>query len=153
MKSKNLYRILAVMVTATILFAACTDEGSEVRLDPKLATTQSLNIKSDSATIVGFVVAAGDGFTEKGVCYNTEPAPTIANTKVIFSGQSTSATFSVKVGGLKYATKYYARAYATGANGTIYGEEVTFSTAPVVPKLTTAAITAVAILPTMVAKL
>ncbi len=143
MKSKNLYKILAVLVTATILFAACTDEGSEVRLDPKLATTQSLNIKSDSATIVGFVVAAGDGFTEKGVCYNTEPAPTIANTKVIFSGQSTSATFSVKVGGLKYATKYYARAYATGANGTIYGEEVTFSTAPVVPKLTTAAITAI----------
>ena len=87
MKRMSIYRILAVLVTATILFAACTKENTDVRLDPKLSTSQLLNVKSDSATIVGFVVAAGEGFTEKGVCYNTEPNPTIANTKVIFSGQ------------------------------------------------------------------
>ena len=79
MKRKTLYRILAVLVTATILFAACTKENADVRLDPKLATTQLLNVTSNAATVVGFVIAEGDGFTEKGVCYNiaTQQLPII----------------------------------------------------------------------------
>ncbi|NEW83465.1 MAG: SusF/SusE family outer membrane protein [Mariniphaga sp.] len=137
MKRKTINRILAVLVVATIFFGACTKEKSDVRLAPTLATTQVLNIKSDSATVVGFVVAEGDGYTEKGVCYNTAAAPTIANFKVVYTGQTTSAAFKVKVGGLKYATKYYARAYATNAAGTIYGEEYSFTTLSVVPFLST----------------
>jgi hypothetical protein len=44
--------------------------------------------------------------------------------------------------GLAYATKYYVRAYGTNANGsTVYGEEFTFTTLPVVPTLATADIT------------
>lgn len=143
MKRKALYRILAVLVTATILFAACTKDTADVRLSPTLATTQLLNVTSNAATVVGFVVAEGDGFNEKGVCYGTATAPTIANTKVAYTGQTTTATFNVTLTGLTYATKYYARAYATGANGTIYGEEYNFTTLPVVPTLTTAAITAI----------
>lgn len=143
MNKMSVYRILAIVVTATILFAACTKENAEVRLDPKLATTQLLNITSNAATVVGFVVAEGDGFTEKGVCYNTVTAPTIANNKVAFTGQATTATFNVILTGLAYATKYFARAYATGSTGTIYGEEYSFTTLPVVPVLTTAAITVI----------
>jgi len=143
MKRKALYRILAVLVTAAILFAACTKDTADVRLSPTLATTQLLNVTSNAATVVGFVVAEGDGFTEKGVCYGTATAPTVANTKVAYTGQTTTATFNVTLSGLTYATKYYARAYATGANGTIYGEEYNFTTLPVVPTLTTAAITAI----------
>lgn len=141
MKRKTLYKILAVLVTATAIFTACTKDKSDIRLSPTLATTQTLNVKSDAATVVGFVVADGDGFIEKGVCYNTATAPTIANTKVAFTGQNTTATYNVTLSSLIYATKYYARAYATNAGGTIYGEEVNFTTLPVIPTLTTAAIT------------
>ena len=137
MKRKILTRILAILVTATFLFGACTKEKSDVRLAPRLATSQLLNIKSDSVTVVGFVVAEGDGFSEKGVCYNSATAPTIANSKVVFSGPTTGATFTIKVGGLAYATMYYARSYATNASGTIYGPEVSFTTLPVVPTVTT----------------
>src|SRR5664279_3227931 len=143
MKRMSINRILAVLVFATILIAACTKENTEVRLAPQLSTSQLLNVTSDAATVVGFVVAEGSGFTEKGVCYNTATAPTIANTKVVYSGEATTATFNVTLTGLAYATKYYARAYATGSTGTIYGEEYSFTTLPVVPTLTTAAITAV----------
>jgi len=143
MKRLTLYRFLAVLVTATIILAGCTKENSDVKLAPKLSTSQVLNVKADSATVVGFVVAAGDGFSEKGVCYNTQTAPTISNTKAVYSGEGTTATFTVKLGGLSYATKYYVRAYATGASGTIYGEEYSFTTLPVVPTLTTVAITAI----------
>jgi len=143
MKRKSFYRILAVLVTATILFSACTKETADVRLDPTLATTQSLGITSSTATVVGFVVAEGDGYTEKGVCYNTATAPTVSNTKVAYTGQTKTATFNVTLTGLTFATKYYARAYATNANGTIYGQEQTFTTLPVVPTLTTTAVTAI----------
>jgi len=134
-------RILAVLIVATIFIGACTKEKSDVRLAPSLATAQVLNIKSDSVTVVGYVVAKGDGFSEKGICYNTATAPTIANSKVVYTGTATTATFSVKIGGLAYATKYYTRAYATSAAGTIYGEEYSFTTLPVIPTVTTAAIT------------
>ena len=143
MKRKSFYRILAILVTATILFSACTKETADVRLDPTLATTQSLKITSSSANVVGYVIAEGDGFNEKGICYNTATAPTVENMKVAYTGQTKTATFNVTLTGLTYATKYYARAYAIGPNGTIYGEESTFTTLPVVPTLTTAAVTAV----------
>src|SRR5665648_125271 len=130
MKRMSIFRILAVLVIATIFFGACTKEKSDVRLAPTLATTQVLDIRSDSATVVGFVVAEGDGYIEKGVCYNTATVPTISNSKVAYTGQTTSAAFKVKLSGLAYATKYYARAYATNAVGTIYGEEYTFTTLP-----------------------
>ncbi len=132
---------MAFFVTASIIFISCTKETAKVKLSPTLSTSQTLNITSDAATVVGFVVAEGSGFTEKGVCYNTEAAPTIANDKVVYTEDSKTATFNVALSNLDYATTYYARAYATSSAGTIYGEEVTFTTLPVVPTLTTADIT------------
>ena len=143
MKRLTLHRFLFVLITAAIVFVSCKKEQSNVRLDPKLATSQVINIKSDSATVVGFVVASGDGFSERGVCYSTQTGPTTDDSKVVFSDPVAKATFKVKLSGLSYATKYFARAYAINANGTIYGDEVTFTTLPVVPALTTAAITAI----------
>ncbi len=135
---KIIYRILAILVPVSMLLASCTEEMSDVRLDPKLATSKTQNITSSSATVVGFVVAQGSGFAERGVCYNTAANPTTANSKVVFSDMSNvSATFAVTLSGLNYATTYYARAYALTENGTIYGEEITFTTLPVVPTVTT----------------
>jgi hypothetical protein len=129
--------MLAFFFVASTIIAACTKEEDDVKLDPALSTSQILNLKSDSATVVGFVIAKGDGFTEKGIVYSTEAAPTIDNDKAVYKGAEDKATFNVAIGGLNYATKYYARAYATNASGTIYGEEMTFTTLPVVPTLTT----------------
>lgn len=143
MKRILIFRSLVLLVMATVLLAACTKDTADVKLDPTLATTQVISIQSDAATVVGFVIAEGDGFTEKGVVYNTATAPTTANNKSAYTGQSTKAAFNVTLNGLAFATKYYARAYATGANGTVYGEEFSFTTLPVVPMLSTAAITAV----------
>jgi len=144
MKRITIYRILAVLVSATFLFAACTKDTADVRLESRLATSQLLNVTSNSATVVGFVKSEGAGFSEKGVCFNTATAPTVSNSKVVYSGTSASATFNVSLTGLTYATKYYARAYATIiGSGTIYGEEYSFTTLPVVPVLTTAAISVI----------
>ncbi len=126
-------------VAAAILLAGCTKETSEVRLDPALATNKVFDITSSSAIVAGFVIAEGDGFTEKGVCYDLETSPTIAKSKTVFSGPVTTATYNVLLTDLAFAKKYYARAYATGAAGTIYGEELTFTTLPILATVTTTA--------------
>lgn len=128
MRKINIYRFMAFLFSASIIFASCTKETSDVRLDPTLSTSQTFGITSNSATVVGFVIAEGDGFTERGVCYNTDTAPTIENNKVIYEGDAPTATFNVTLYELERTTKYYARAYATSKTGTIYGEEVTFTT-------------------------
>ncbi len=132
---------MILMVMAVAIFAACTKEIADVRLEPTLATANTLNITSEAATIVGFVIAEGDGFTERGVCYNTSENPTVDNNVKAYTDDTSEATFYVTLSGLDYATTYYARAYATGEAGTVYGEQVTFTTSPVVPFLTTSAIT------------
>jgi starch-binding outer membrane protein SusE/F len=139
MKHILAYKILGIFVTAILLFASCTKETADVKLDSKLSTSQVSNVKSDSATVVGFVIASGSGFTEKGVCYDTQTAPTVDKSKVVFSGTSTTATYTVTLTGLNFATKYYARAYAKSASGVIYGDELTFTTLPVAPTVTTTA--------------
>lgn len=141
MKNKTIYRLMILLVSAMAIFAACTEETANVRLEPTLETSNTLNITSDSATVVGFVVAEGAGFTERGVCYSTTAEPTIENNKTAYTKDTPNATFHVTLSGLDYATKYYARAYATGEAGTVYGKQVEFTTLPVVPFLTTAGLT------------
>ncbi|WP_321997463.1 SusF/SusE family outer membrane protein [Draconibacterium orientale] len=140
MKRNKILILFASLIVAVALFSACTEDTADVRLEPTLSTANTLNVSSDSATVVGFVVAEGDGFTERGVCYSTTEGPTVDGNKTIYSENTPDATFYVTLSGLDYATKYYARAYATGEAGTVYGEEVTFTTLPVVPFLTTAEI-------------
>lgn len=141
MKKTFIYRSIAALAVMIAVLAACTEDTAEVRLDPKLSTSEIEAVASDQATVIGFVVAEGDGFTERGVCYDTETDPTIEDNKVVYEDLVKGATFSVTVTGLDFATKYYARAYATGSDGTIYGEEMSFTTLPVVPTVTTAEIT------------
>lgn len=141
MKKLTIISFLILSFAALVITPSCTKENEEVLLDSKLSTSQVINITSDSATVIGFVVASGDGLTEKGVCYNTTPNPTTANTKVVYTGSATTATFNVVLSGLNYATKYYAKAYVINSAGTIYGEEYEFTTKAILPTVTTAAVT------------
>ncbi|MFA5417920.1 MAG: SusF/SusE family outer membrane protein [Bacteroidales bacterium] len=142
MKIKSIFNMSAVLFAVAVFSVSCTKENSDVRIDPKLSTSQVLSVASDSATVVGFVVAQGSGFSERGVCYNTEANPTIENNKVMYVGDDAKATFNVVLSGLHYATTYYVKAYAINSSGVLYGEEYSFTTLPIAPALTTTAITA-----------
>lgn len=144
MKKVSIFKIMAVLITATLFIGACTKENEDVRLDPTLSTSQVMDVTSNSATVFGFVVAEGGGFTEKGVCYSVEPTPTTDNNKIVYAGDKSLAAYPVELTGLNFATKYYVRAYAINASGTMYGEEFSFTTLPILPTVTTAAASAVA---------
>jgi len=124
-------------VAAVLILTGCTKETSEVRLDPQLGTNKVFDITSGSAVVSGFVVSEGEGFTEKGVCYDKNSNPTIEKSKVVYNPQSKTAVYNVTLTDLDFATKYYARAYATGPAGTVYGEELSFTTLPVLATVTT----------------
>lgn len=94
---------------------------------PAVTTTAANNITSTNAVCGGNVTADG-GFlvTARGVCYSTSPNPTISSPHT--SDGSGTGSYTSHLTGLTPNTTYYYRAYATNANGTVYGEERTFAT-------------------------
>ncbi len=63
--------------------------------------------------------------TAYGVCWSKTPKPTVADNKTVDS--LTPARFSSLLTGLTPNTNYYVRAYATIADGTVYGNEFSFN--------------------------
>ncbi len=94
---------------------------------PTVTTTAASSISYFSANAGGSVTSGGSSpVTDRGVCYSTNPSPTIANSKV--SGGSGNGVFSVGLTGLSGSTTYHFRAYATNSVGTSYGSDLTFTT-------------------------
>ena len=102
-----------------------------------LTTTAVTRISTTSARSGGNVTNDGGGaITERGVCWNTGGAPTIADAKLA-SGAGTGM-YTSSLTGLTPGVAYHLRAYATNPAGTAYGNEVTFSTfASIVPPTVT----------------
>ncbi len=63
--------------------------------------------------------------TAYGVCWSKTPKPTVADNKTVDS--LAPARFSSLLTGLTPNTNYYVRAYATIADGTVYGNEFSFN--------------------------
>lgn len=94
---------------------------------PTVTSTAASSISYFSTNAGGSVTAGGSSpVTDRGVCYSTNPSPTIANSKV--SGGTGTGVFSVGLTGLSGSTTYHFRAYATNSVGTSYGSDLTFTT-------------------------
>ncbi|MCE2789023.1 MAG: thrombospondin type 3 repeat-containing protein [Saprospiraceae bacterium] len=95
---------------------------------PSVTTTTITNINTTSATSGGNITSdGGSSITARGVVWSTSPNPTTALSTKTSDGTGTG-TFSSSLTGLTPNNKYYVRAYATNAAGTIYGNEVSFTT-------------------------
>jgi hypothetical protein len=94
---------------------------------PTVTTAPVIDITRHSATSGGNVTASGGSkVTARGVCWNTSPDPTTANSKT--ENGSGTGKFTSLLTGLKANTCYFVRAYAINAAGTAYGNQVTFTT-------------------------
>jgi hypothetical protein len=92
---------------------------------PTLTTTAIGAITTTSAASGGNVtIDGGTTVIARGVCWNTSPNPTRANSKTE-DGTGTGAFTSSITGLTAYAT-YYVKAYATNSVGTAYGNERSF---------------------------
>lgn len=96
-----------------------------------LTTDAATAVTMTEATTGGNITAnGGSAITSRGVVYGTSAEPTLLD-QVVNSGTGTG-TFTANLTGLYPGTTYYARAFATNAAGTAYGDEITFDTDPLV---------------------
>jgi len=106
-------------------------------------TTAINEISTDNATCGGNITNdGGSTITARGVCWSKSTNPTIANS--FTSDGVGTGNFSSSLTNLLGNTLYYVRAYATNSTGTIYGDELSFTTLIVdFPTLTTTAISGI----------
>lgn len=108
----------------------------------------TLNLTELSATsVTAATTISSDGgatITAKGVVWSTSVNPTIALTTKTSNGTGTSA-FTTSITTLVASTLYYVRAYATNANGTVYGSQQSFTTLGAVPTLTTTTVSGISL--------
>ena len=111
---------------------------------PTVTTTGITFITGTSAASGGNVTNEGGlSVASRGVCWSTDPTPTVALTTKTTDGTG-QGTFTSNITNLAPGTTYYVRAYAINNAGIAYGNELSFSTAPAVaPSLSTAAITSI----------
>ncbi|MGM8363812.1 MBG domain-containing protein, partial [Flavobacterium sp. ARAG 55.4] len=102
---------------------------------PSVTTSAVTSITATDVTFNGNVTADGGAtVTERGFVYATTTNPTTSNTK-IQDGTGTGA-FTEAITGLTASTTYYVRTYAINSVGTVYGNEVSFTTESITEECT-----------------
>jgi uncharacterized protein (TIGR02145 family) len=97
---------------------------------PALVTTAVSSISTTTAISGGNISSDGGAvITARGVCWSTNPNPTIALITKTTDGTGIGP-FTSNLTGLIANITYYIRAYATTSLGTGYGNEYTFTTSP-----------------------
>jgi len=92
-----------------------------------VSTDSVSGVYANQVTIRGQVISdGGSAITARGVAYGTSSIPTIAGSHTN-DGVGTGGFVST-VSGLSPSTQYYVRAYATNVVGTVYGNEMSFTT-------------------------
>ncbi|MFH1119834.1 MAG: hypothetical protein V1775_08415 [Bacteroidota bacterium] len=94
---------------------------------PVLTTTEVSGILAESAISGGILTYDGGAqIIQRGVCWSTNPAPTLTDNSTNEGGGG--EVFTSQLTGLIPYTTYYLRAYASNSAGTAYGNELIFNT-------------------------
>lgn len=129
--------------------SAGTGYGSQVTfttgavVGATVTTAAVTSITTSSAVSGGTITNDGGAqVTARGICWSTSVNPTVADNKT--SDGTGTGTFTSNLTGLSPNTTYYVRAYATNSSGTVYGNQVSFTTEQIkLATVTTAAVTSI----------
>ncbi len=118
----------------SVLFIGCgadSETGGEIIVDP-IFTVQTKSVGSighESANVFGAISPSFVSGTVYGIAYGLTPNPTIDGNSTIGANiNPDTGGFSSQITSLWHNTTYYVRAYGTNAEGTFYGDQLTFST-------------------------
>ncbi|MFH0843212.1 MAG: fibrobacter succinogenes major paralogous domain-containing protein [Bacteroidota bacterium] len=132
---------LTYYVRAYATNSAGTTYGNEVTFNtdavlPSLTTAAVSEITTTTAKSGGNITDDGGAdVTARGVCWSSTSGSTTADE--ITTDDSGTGSFTSDLTNLTPGETYYVRAYAENSMGTAYGNEVTFTTDPELPTLTT----------------
>lgn len=111
-----------LIINATLWLAS----GSAVPT-PVLSTAAVTGITTVSALSGGNITSdGGSAITSRGVCWSTSANPTVSDPHT--ANGSGTGSFTSQLTGLSASTTYHIRAYAVNANGTYYGNDISFAT-------------------------
>ena len=103
-------------------------------------TTSAVSELTPTSARVGGNISDDGGFevSQRGVYWGTDPNPRLTGTKLAMG--SGAGEFSQTLTGLDRAVSYFVSAYATNIKGTAHGNEISFTTEPELPTVSTATI-------------
>jgi FlaG/FlaF family flagellin (archaellin) len=94
---------------------------------PTITTTAVTNIEYTTVSVGGQITSdGGTAVTQRGICYSTNPNPTINEMNINLGAGM--GTYTATINNLIPNTTYYAKAYASSLAGTAYGNEISFTT-------------------------
>jgi hypothetical protein len=107
---------------------------------PLISTNSVSDINPNTATCGGNITSdGGSPVTGRGVVWSINPNPTISLSTKTSNGLGIGA-FTSSMTGLTSNVVYYVRAHVTNSVGTIYGNEIVFTTTANIPTLTTTSV-------------
>ena len=121
-----------LLFSYSVLSGACSSESNEPDIDEttiSISAPSVSNVTEDRATIIATITTnTPSAILKKGICYDTQSNPTISNRTIEMSSAGLSLNLTITE--LEPETKYYAKAFATVANGNpVYSTEISFTTA------------------------
>jgi uncharacterized protein (TIGR02145 family) len=121
----------------------CMAGSCDSCIEGPTVSTSGISANTPTSAVSGGDVTSDGGakVTERGVCWNTSTSPTTANHKS--SDGAGTGVFTSTLSNLSPGVTYYVRAYATNSKGTVYGNEITFTTAASLSAITTTDVSAV----------
>jgi len=115
--------ILYILLSGFLIMYGC-EKG-----DIQVATGELSEILPTTAKITGQILSVGRGVTNYGHCYSKTPNPTISSSRTEFTIAIGVGSYTSFLQGLEPGTKYYIKAYVSRGDLTVYGSEVSFTTA------------------------
>ena len=109
--------------------------SAQPMLQVMVTTSDPTGVTANSAMGSGEVISDGTDILMKGICWAIHENPETDDDFYQEAG-SGAGSFTVSMTDLNISTTYYVRAYAITTNGTIYGEEKSFTTLNGIPSIT-----------------
>jgi hypothetical protein len=129
--------INCTLICSLLFLVSCAVDEPVVEV-LTVTTDSPTNVTATDATLGGNITNGGESpVTSKGVCVGLTANPTIddPNDQKLEIGTGLGA-FTESYTGFTASTTYHVRAYATNSTGTVYGENVSFTTQAAPPPLT-----------------
>jgi uncharacterized protein (TIGR02145 family) len=127
---KKIIWIAQSILTVFMLFLVTGCKKDEPAKLPVVSTSQVTDITTVTAKCGGSIISnGGSEILANGVCWSTNINPAITDSKTV--DDVGTAHFASILSGLTAGTNYHIRAYATNSDGTAYGDDVPFTTSPV----------------------
>ncbi|MFN6072249.1 MAG: FISUMP domain-containing protein, partial [Bacteroidota bacterium] len=99
---------------------------------PIITTNPVATITSTTAISGGNISSnGGSAITARGIVWNKTGNPAVGTDSIRTDASTTTGSYTLNLGNLNAGITYYVRAYATNAVGIAYGNQLTFTTQPV----------------------